>query len=260
VYAFSSPPKKRDEFETADNPLGLCCLGEKMVAFPGRTAGQVQLMELSTGNISIIPAHTSALRAIELSPDGELLATASEAGTLIRVFSTTNCSKIAELRRGIDQATIFSIAISPSSTLLAVTSDKSTLHVFELPHPYKSAKGNFAYKPHPGPQTGGADEQATNKWGVLGKIPLLPRVFSDVYSFASAHFEMGEDPVTGMSGRKVPKGVTGWVSDDVIIVIGGGKDARWEKLVLYQDEHGKTFCMREGWKRYLGDGASLMGK
>jgi hypothetical protein len=269
VYAFSSPPKKRNEYDTADNPLGLCCLGEKIVVFPGRTPGQVQTMELATGNVSIIPAHSSALRAIELSPDGEILATASETGTLIRIFSTSSGSKIAEMRRGVDPATIFSLAISPSSTLLAVTSDKSTLHIFELPHPYKTAKGEFTYRPQPGSAGAGPDDTATNKGGMLGKIPLLPRVFSDVYSFASARFEIGEEPTSALiggapsataPGKRPPKGVAGWISDDMIIVIGAGKDARWEKFGLYQDETGKTFCMREGWKRYLGDGSNLSSR
>jgi hypothetical protein len=48
------------------------------LAFPGRTPGQVQLVEIERGNVSIIPAHSAALRALELSPDGEILATASE--------------------------------------------------------------------------------------------------------------------------------------------------------------------------------------
>lgn len=78
MYAFSSPPEKISVFETADNTLGLCCLGSKVVAFPGRTPGQVQMVELETGNVSIIPAHGSPLRAMDLSPDGEMLATASE--------------------------------------------------------------------------------------------------------------------------------------------------------------------------------------
>ena len=78
IFAFSSPPEKISVFETADNPLGLCCLGAKIVAFPGRTPGQVQMVEVATGNVSIIPAHGSPLRAMELSPDGEVLATASE--------------------------------------------------------------------------------------------------------------------------------------------------------------------------------------
>ena len=78
IYAFSSPPEKLAVFETADNPLGLCCLGTKIVAFPGRTPGQVQIVEIGTGNVSIFPAHGSPLRAMDLSPDGEVLATASE--------------------------------------------------------------------------------------------------------------------------------------------------------------------------------------
>ena len=78
VFAFSTPPKKLSVFETTDNPLGLVCLGNHLVAFPGRSPGQVQLVELETGNVSIIPAHSTPLRAIELSPDGETLVTASE--------------------------------------------------------------------------------------------------------------------------------------------------------------------------------------
>ena len=79
VFAFSLPPRKISVYETYDNPLGLACLGKKLLAFPGRSPGQVQMVELETGNISIIPAHSSPLRAMALSPDGEILATASEA-------------------------------------------------------------------------------------------------------------------------------------------------------------------------------------
>jgi WD40 repeat protein len=85
VYSFAKPPDLLAAYETADNVLGLCALTERTIAFPGRTPGQVQLVEVATGNVSIIPAHSSALRAIQISPDGELLATASET-----VRATTN--------------------------------------------------------------------------------------------------------------------------------------------------------------------------
>jgi WD40 repeat protein len=78
VYKFAKPPNLLSAYETANNPWGLCCLSPKRLAFPGRTTGHVQLVETTTGNVSIIPAHTSAVKAIQLSPDGELLATASE--------------------------------------------------------------------------------------------------------------------------------------------------------------------------------------
>lgn len=78
VYSFSKQPDLLSAYETADNLLGLCSMSEKTIAFPGRTSGQVQLVDMPTGNVSIIPAHSSALRALQLSPDGELLATASD--------------------------------------------------------------------------------------------------------------------------------------------------------------------------------------
>ena len=59
------------------------------MAFPGRTPGQVQMVEIGTGNVSIIPAHGSPLRAMDLSPNGEILATASETVSFIRqVFAS----------------------------------------------------------------------------------------------------------------------------------------------------------------------------
>src|SRR5262245_12407336 len=92
---------------------------------------------------------------------------------------------MAELRRGVDHAEIFSLPISPSTTLLAVTSDKSTLHIFDLPCSHPSQRS----------QSPSFNEEGVNqKWCILGKIPLLPRVFSDIYSFANVHFEIGDDP------------------------------------------------------------------
>lgn len=105
------------------------------------------------------------------------------------------------------------------------------------------------------------DTDSSQKWGILGRIPLLPRVFSDVYSFASAHFEIGDEPLYGgaatssspdMSGFRPPKGIIGWTSDHSIIVVGAGRDGRWEKFVIAEGEDGKRYCIRDGWKRYLG--------
>lgn len=170
------------------------------------------------------------------------------------MFSTRNCTKMAELRRGVDHAVIFSLAISPSNNMLAVTSDKSTLHVFDIPNPRSAS-----YRSH---SPYGASEEGTNKWGVLGKIPLLPRVFSDVYSFANAHFEIGDEtslgsayvPTMGASFARPPKGVIGWPDDQTILVVGAGRDGRWEKFLLRDGDDGKRYCIREGWKRYLGGG------
>lgn len=104
VFAFSNPPKKLHVFETSDNPLGLACLGQKLLAFPGRSVGQVQLVELETGNVTIVPAHTSPLRAMTLSPDGEVLATASEA---VRSINHCLCSLLMSILPGYSDSGVF---------------------------------------------------------------------------------------------------------------------------------------------------------
>ena len=266
--AFSSPPEKVSVFETADNPRGLCCLGSKVIAFPGRTPGQVQMVETSTGNVSILPAHSTPLKAIEMNPDGEILATASEAGTLIRTFSTSNCARTGELRRGVDHADIFSIAISPSSTLLAVTSDKATLHIFDLPQASsRSRSGSVnSSRPHRNSNStshSNTDQNGSQKWGILGKMPLMPRVFSDIYSFTSAHFEAEDSAqgdakgthsraIPGIPGGKAKKGIIGWKDDTTLLVVGSGRNGRWEKFILGEAEDGRRLLVRSGWKRYLG--------
>lgn len=78
VYAFEKHPKPLAIYETADNLQGLCCLADRYLVFPGRIPGQVQVVHLETDSVSIIPAHNSGLKALQLSTDGELLATASE--------------------------------------------------------------------------------------------------------------------------------------------------------------------------------------
>ncbi|QDS69330.1 hypothetical protein FKW77_003456 [Venturia effusa] len=119
-------------YETASNPFGLCCLGETKLAFPGRTKGQVQVVDLASRKVSILPAHKSPLRALALSKDETMVATASDTGTLLRVWSTAREARLFEFRRGLDHSAIFSLCFSPSGALLAATSDKSTLHIFEV--------------------------------------------------------------------------------------------------------------------------------
>ncbi|CCX32324.1 WD40-repeat-containing domain protein [Pyronema domesticum] len=240
VYQFSSPPTRQHVFDTYDNPLGLVAISARTLVFPGRTPGHVQLCDLASGNISIIPAHTSPLAALCISPQGDLIATASEKGTIIRLYSTDTCSLITEFRRGMDKAVVYSLAISPNSQKLAVTSDKHTLHIFELPT-----------RPHSSPRFSNPQDQhhvngENKRWSLLGRLPLLPKYFSSEWSACHAEFEGG-----GVAN-------IGWVAEDTVVVvsIGGGKDglgeARWEKFVLVEAMNGNgEEVVREGWRRYL---------
>ncbi|KAI1184493.1 WD40 repeat-like protein [Nemania serpens] len=264
LYAFEKPPKPVAKYETADNLLGLCCLTDKYLVFPGRTPGHVQVVQLATDSVSILPAHSSTLRALQLSADGELLATASEKGTLVRIFATASCAKLAERRRGSENATIFSLRFSPSGNMLACTSDKGNLHIFDVPNlrrpPSSATRATRSISP-----SAGANPNAdpTNKWGILSNIPFGP--FSDVYSFTSAPFETGSEPLqnnhnmrrlsdNAVLGTTRPvKGIIGWIDETSLLVVGAGQDARWEKFVLREGEDGRYVLTREGWKGYLGN-------
>ena len=171
-----------------------------------------------------------------------------------------------------DHASIYSVGISPDNSLLAVTSDKSTLHIFDLPHPLHTPQNEWsANNRHVRPTSsastlGSSDDTNKQKWGILGKIPMLPRVFSDIYSFTSAHIEVGDDPgiglgngavashvpIPGIPGGRPAKGIIGWLNDYTILVIGAGRDGRWEKFIVGEGDDGKRHCVRNGWKRYLG--------
>lgn len=131
------PPRGPNEphalHRTSPNPYALASLSEHTLILPAQTIGQVQLIPLPSGSKRVLRAHNTALRCIALSPSGSVLATASEQGTLIRVFDVKTLDQIAEFRRGVEKAVILSLAFNPGSERwLACTSDKGTLHVFDL--------------------------------------------------------------------------------------------------------------------------------
>ncbi|XP_050698282.1 WD repeat domain phosphoinositide-interacting protein 2-like isoform X2 [Eriocheir sinensis] len=125
--------------DTPPNPTGLCALSISnencFLAYPGSNSiGQVQIFDAQNLQAKImIPAHDSPLAAISFNASGTKIATASEKGTVIRVFSVAEGARLHELRRGMKRcATIFSLAFSPDSLFLCASSNTETVHVFRL--------------------------------------------------------------------------------------------------------------------------------
>ncbi|KFD54228.1 hypothetical protein M513_05005 [Trichuris suis] len=153
VFSFPGTPTKLVSLETRENPHGLCALSADLtmeyLAFPGYRTGSVQLTNLkllsrsSSASPSVINAHDSELACISLNCQGSLLATASERGTLIRIFSTQKKTKLLEVRRGSDPASIYSIRFNSESSFISVTSDKGTVHVFAIKDPSLNRRSTF---------------------------------------------------------------------------------------------------------------------
>lgn len=80
----------------------------------------------------MIEAHKSPLSAVALNNDGTLLATASDKGTIIRVFTVPGAQKLYQFRRGTYPSRIYSMSFNLNSTLLCVSSATETVHIFRL--------------------------------------------------------------------------------------------------------------------------------
>ncbi|TKR77017.1 hypothetical protein L596_018068 [Steinernema carpocapsae] len=143
VFSFTESPKLLHILETWPNSFGLCVLspmGEAIMAFPSSSmAGSVHILSLVEPDAPrhIIEAHQSQIVAMALSNDGLKIATASEKGTLVRIFNTKTNEKLNELRRGTNPARIYSICFNPDASMICVSSDHSTIHLFSLKKPLR---------------------------------------------------------------------------------------------------------------------------
>ena len=99
---------------------------------PNRVGGAIIFDLVSLQPLAVIEAHKSALSAMCLSKDGSLLATASDKGTIVRVFNVHTGVKLYQFRRGTYPTKIFSISFSNDNKYIVATSASETVHVFRL--------------------------------------------------------------------------------------------------------------------------------
>ncbi|KAH8922452.1 WD40 repeat-like protein, partial [Atractiella rhizophila] len=222
---------REGSYETTDNPKGLIAMASSsnatLLAFPGRQQGQLQIIRLPQlarrppqppppsydtdprappfPSIAVIVAHETALAAITCTPSGSLIATASSKGTLIRIWDPETSSLIRELRRGTDEAEIFSIRFRPDGCAICVSSDKGTVHVWELGDTKSLRRGR--------------KESSTDPTKPLNLLkPYLPKYFSSEWS----HSQFRLPPPTSSQQASSPVATAGHratttVEDDICL-------------------------------------------
>uniref|UniRef100_A0A182QSU5 Autophagy-related protein 18 n=1 Tax=Anopheles farauti TaxID=69004 RepID=A0A182QSU5_9DIPT len=120
----------------APNPSGLCTLSLlSHLAYPVSTeCGELQIFDAANQMRRLkLKAHDSPLSALNFSYNGVLLATASEKGTVIRVFCVKNGQRVHEFRRGVKRhVSIGSLNFSTCASFVVVSSNTETVHIFRI--------------------------------------------------------------------------------------------------------------------------------
>uniref|UniRef100_A0A8C7ZAY6 WD repeat domain, phosphoinositide interacting 1 n=1 Tax=Oryzias sinensis TaxID=183150 RepID=A0A8C7ZAY6_9TELE len=124
---------------TPVNPSGLCALSvnqsNSYLAYPGSaTMGEITIYDANNlSTVTLIQAHDSPLAALTFNASGSKLASASEKGTVIRVFSIPEGLKLFEFRRGMKRyVSISSLSFSADAQFLCASSNTETVHIFKL--------------------------------------------------------------------------------------------------------------------------------
>lgn len=206
VYNFADL-KLLHQIETWSNTKGICALSPSpktcVLACPGQRKGEVRVELYTSKKTRFIMAHDSSLACLSLSLDGSLLATASNKGTLVRIFNTADGTKLQELRRGVERAEIYSLVFHPNLRWLAVSSAKGTVHVFTIKPTTEEARSEAIANTSSASADGSALSPGKNNDSPLGSSSLsmsspsanagsslsfmkgvLPKYFSSEWSFS----------------------------------------------------------------------------
>mmetsp|Transcript_3416 Transcript_3416/g.8014 ORF Transcript_3416/g.8014 Transcript_3416/m.8014 type:complete len:437 (-) Transcript_3416:187-1497(-) len=167
---------------TPPNPKGVVALSGNIsngyLALPGHDSkGEVLIYDVMNLQVqSSINACNNPVQILSMNDKGTLLAASSTMGTVIRVFSVPEGTKLHTFRRGSYPSTIHSIAFSHKSAYLAVSSSSRTIHVFELKEREKSSKKKNVKRTPMGDVASSATAMVT-KAKICG---YLPELLSDI--------------------------------------------------------------------------------
>lgn len=112
------------------------------VAFANSTvAGEAAIYDLKRqAAVNIVKAHVGPLVSLAMSNAGDMLATASDTGTVVRVFALPSCERLHTFRRGSSPVRISCLSFvglgHSADDMLLCGGSSDTLHGFALSAPF----------------------------------------------------------------------------------------------------------------------------
>ena len=164
------------KIKTVFNPRGLvsCTNDEFFLAYLSKYSDKTLCIENISepqNKIIKIDAHLSTITNFKFSETGNLIATSSEKGTIIRIYHTLTGELVKELRRGSEQISIDWIEFSNSDEMILCRSKKGTIHLFNTG--FRKILSNKKNK----------------KFSMINVFKnFLPKYFNSEWSFAHFHF------------------------------------------------------------------------
>lgn len=123
----------------------LCCDPERgLLAAPLVAGSQGASLEARAGLVGVVDtytlqplgavlAHRTPVRAMRLNPTGQLLATASARGTVLRLWAVPSFTMLCSFRRGANECCIHGLAFATDSLHLMAAAANGTVHIFRSP-------------------------------------------------------------------------------------------------------------------------------
>lgn len=203
IYVYTSGDVKVIlHLDTGSNKLGLCAVATGsdpwLLCCPAQNKGAIRIQCGQDATAThVFQAHQSGVAALELSASGSLVATASETGTVMKVFRTKDGEALYRLRRSFSTrpAVISSLAFGgPDDCYLAVASSSVTVHIFKLDNAMaadveEKENASPALEPQPDPKwTGPLSAMQTLQSKAADALRgLTPQLLADLRSFGQFH-------------------------------------------------------------------------
>jgi WD40 repeat protein len=244
---------------TTNNSLGLCDMstsnGIANIVYPSDVMGHLEVATLSSENIVSITAHRGKISCIAMSLGGSYVASASDTGTIIRIWSTSDGKCVKEVRRGSDHANIYSMSFNNDASLLCLSSSKGSCHVFKTGIvQYTSSKNASLPKSIPSrtvrqSKTGDdvqcassvPESTVTNRKSYLKRLSgVLPAYFGSEWSFLQFNSPLCKNVVKFIDRDKDANTSTQMNYPNIICV---SYDGHYSKITIDQEPNSTSQCM-----------------